>query len=635
MLLLDSFDALIDAETGDISDAELADALRTLLNLPAHAVKVIITTRRPPLDLTDVQPNRQARLDLDTGLASPYAENILREMDESGSLGLRDAPAEILDGARRHTGGYPRALEALVAILSSDRGTTLEELLADAHEQPAANATKELVSEAFNRLDPTAQQVLQALAIYGRPASPTAVDYLLQAYDASIDSAPILERLAKMQFVHAEEHRYYLYPVDNAYALSQIPEDEPTGPADNSQADFTQIALWSRGADYFKETRLPAEDWRTIDDLAPQLAEFDLRCAARDFDTAAEVLSEIDRDYLSLWGHYRLELDLNERLQGNLGDYFLQMQNINRLGSCYMLIGQEEKAITHFERGLTLTRGRGDRDFETPLLGNLGICYTALGRIVQGVEISEQALVLIRETENHQSEGVMLNNLGRCFAMLGQSTVSIEHHQRALAINEAFDLGAEQENGCNLRLGERYAELGQTDRALKHYQKVLDLARKIRDPVLEAMSLVAIGQIMLDQNNASNAMSMHHQALKIADETALPELQSTTSWNLAHGHLALGCLPAARTAIETAQQFARQYDSARNNSHNVSTLLGVIALRQDDAIVAREAFEAAIGQAEQLLGGTPQLFNALDAKALALSGLALCGRDSVAEAMEA
>jgi hypothetical protein len=31
------------------------------------------------------QPARQARIDLDEGLPSPYAENILREMDVTGS----------------------------------------------------------------------------------------------------------------------------------------------------------------------------------------------------------------------------------------------------------------------------------------------------------------------------------------------------------------------------------------------------------------------------------------------------------------------------------------------------------------------------------------------------------------------
>ena len=51
---------------------------------------------------------------------------------------------------------------------------------------------------------------------------------------------------------------------------------------------------------------------------AAQLAEFDLRCAAGDYDTAASVLLDIDFDYLLLWGHYRLMIRLHEKLQEKL-----------------------------------------------------------------------------------------------------------------------------------------------------------------------------------------------------------------------------------------------------------------------------------------------------------------------------
>ena len=50
-------------------------------------------------------------------------------------------------------GGYPRALEALAAILAADRGTTLPELLAETAGLPG-NVVEALVGEAFSRLRP-------------------------------------------------------------------------------------------------------------------------------------------------------------------------------------------------------------------------------------------------------------------------------------------------------------------------------------------------------------------------------------------------------------------------------------------------------------------------------------------------
>jgi hypothetical protein len=224
IVLLDNFESVLDAETMNLRDTELDDALRALLNAPHHAVKVIVTTRIAPHDLALLQPGRQARLNLDDGLESPFAENILREMDADGKVGLKQAPDDLLNRAREYTRGFPRALEALFAILSADRYTTLSEILANPI--PPENVVEALVGEAFNRLDPTAQRVMQALAVYNRPVTPAAVDYLLQPYLPSVDSAPVLNRLVNMQFVRKEAGRYYLHHLDRVYAFQRVAKGE-------------------------------------------------------------------------------------------------------------------------------------------------------------------------------------------------------------------------------------------------------------------------------------------------------------------------------------------------------------------------------------------------------------------------
>jgi hypothetical protein len=150
-----------------------------------------------------------------------------------------------------------------------------------------------LVGQAFNRLDPLAQQVMQALAIFNAPVPPVAIDYVLQPYRAAIDAAPVLRRLVNMQFVRRDAGRYYLHQVDRDYALSRVPR----GTAADRELDpppFTQQALRHRGADYFEQTRTPRQDWKTLDDLAAQLSEFDLRYQGEDYDAAARVLFAID-----------------------------------------------------------------------------------------------------------------------------------------------------------------------------------------------------------------------------------------------------------------------------------------------------------------------------------------------------
>ena len=193
VVLLDNFEDMLAVETGQIKDAELDEALRALLELPPHGLKIIITTRVAPGELALVQPGLQRRLDLDTGLEHPYAENILRAMDADGKVGLRNAPEALLAKARERTLGYPRALEHLFGILSADRDTSLQEILDNTRQLLPEQVVAVLVGEAFSRLDLTAQRVMQALAIYRYPVPPAAVDYLLQPHVPGIDSGPGVE----------------------------------------------------------------------------------------------------------------------------------------------------------------------------------------------------------------------------------------------------------------------------------------------------------------------------------------------------------------------------------------------------------------------------------------------------------
>ena len=198
IVLLDNLEDVIDSSSADLglTDPVLDEALRTLLSAPPHAVKVIVTTRVAPKGLLLEHPERQRPLDLDEGLASPHAEQVLRARDPDGRLGLKLADDGLPGKARERTRGYPRALEALAAILSADRGTTLQEFLADTAALPG-NVVQALVGEAFSRLDPLAQQVMQALAVYPVPVPPVAVDYLLQPSQPTIDAAPVLRRLVE------------------------------------------------------------------------------------------------------------------------------------------------------------------------------------------------------------------------------------------------------------------------------------------------------------------------------------------------------------------------------------------------------------------------------------------------------
>ena len=271
---------------------------------------------------------------------------------------------------------------------------------------------------------------MQALAIYTVPVPPVAVDYLLQPYRPAVDAAPVLGRLVNMQFVRREAGRYHLHQVDRDYALSRVPAGEPAD-RDADPAPFTQQALRHRGADYFEQTRTPRENWKTLDDLAPQLAEFELRYQAQDYDTAAQVLSGIDFDYLIQWGHYRLTVEMYQRLQSHLKDPYADARCKNSLGLCFRALGEFTQAIGLFEQAHAINRKARNRRNQSVNLGNLGLCYHDLGQIPRAIESYEQALAIARET-GRQQRGARRSSTVDRLSMWRTRSVMCTHRARAV-----------------------------------------------------------------------------------------------------------------------------------------------------------------------------------------------------------
>ena len=401
VVLLDNLESVMDAERETLTEQALHQALSAVLTAPAHAVTVIATTRVIPAALLKSSRAAQRQLRLEEGLGSPDAQTVLRELDDDGRLGLRDASDELLDDLRQLTRGFPRALEAVKAILDGDGTLTPQDLLDRTGHLPEDRVVQVLVGEAYELLDAPAQQVMQALAVYPAPVSAVGVDFLLRPVNPTTDAAPILTRLVRRQLVRFQDRHYDLHPLDRDYARSRLPSGSPG----DSPAAFTLTGLQARAADYYTQIRTPRESWRTLEDVRPQLAEFELRCDTGDYDTAATVLSDIDFDYLRVWGHTRTLIDLHGRIHGRITDPNLNAIHLTSLGLCHYRLGDYRQAIDLHTQALAVARDIGDRQGESASLGNLGLCHEHLGDYRQAIELHTQALAIARDIGDRQGEG--------------------------------------------------------------------------------------------------------------------------------------------------------------------------------------------------------------------------------------
>jgi tetratricopeptide (TPR) repeat protein len=657
VVLLDNLESVMDTERETLTEPALHEALSAVLTAPAHAVTVIATTRVLPAALLKVEPARQRQVRLEEGLGSPDAQTVLRELDDDGHLGLRDAPQEVLDGLRRHTRGFPRALEAVKAILDGDHTVTPQDLLDHTRHLREDQVVQVLVGEAYDLLDTPAQQVMQALSVYPAPVSAVGVDFLLQPVNPTTDAAPILTRLVRRQLVRFHDGHYHLHPIDRDYARSQL----PPGSHGDSPAAFTLTGLQARAADYYIQIRTPRESWRTLEDLRPQLAEFELRCETGDYNTAATVLNDISSTYLFMWGHYRTEVDLRGRIHGQiadptlnavhldslgnchyrLGDYrqaidlFTQALAIARdtghrygegvhldgLGNCHLSLGDYRQAIDLFTQALAIARDIGDSLSEGTRMANLGNCHLQQGDYRQAIDLFTQALAIARDTNYRYGEGSRMANLGFCHYSLGDYQQAIDLHTQALAI--ACDIGDRQGESIVLAdLGLCYYSLGDYQQAIDLHTQALAIARDIGNRYNEANVLAYLGRAFVVSGDPRRAVTLFEQAVNVADATSDVESAATARSGLAWAQLQLDD-PAAALATATAWQ-ELPYPPEEPTMRLLEGLALLGLNRVDESV---QAFSDALTAADALLALADRNVAAMQARALALSGLAVATSD--------
>jgi tetratricopeptide (TPR) repeat protein len=167
-------------------------------------------------------------------------------------------------------------------------------------------------------------------------------------------------------------------------------------------------------------------------------------------------------------------------------------------------------------------------------------------------------------------------------------------------------------------LGDDYSLLGDMTNAIKFSEQALAIARELESRYIETAILNNIGHDLLALGNYDEAIDKFNQSIKISDDISAVQAQNYARWGMAKAYLFQDRLALAKSAVEDALA----YDVPENN-HNTTALRGMILLRQGDAPAAAQEFRQAIAQADEILAITPEFYDALDAKGLALSGLAI------------
>lgn len=580
VLFLDNLENLQDPISHKLLDPEL-ESFFEITAKQGRNLRILVTSRLP-LKLSNSIASQERRISLSAGLPLEHAIALLIDLDEDGQAHLREAPQEKLEMLVAKTRGFPRALEAVVGFLKNSSLSGLDELLRN-NILFSKEVTQIIVQQAIIRLSPISLQVMEGMAIFGRPVTEGAIEFLLAPFMDTSDLHDILDGLVRSYFISYNKATklFSMHPIDQEYCYYRI----PVGTIDDVSKHipiYSRYGLHYRAAECYKLQRRPKDQWNDFSDIVPMLNEFDQHVICENYDSAASILLDVEYQFLSVQGHYNLAAKMFESLKNKIKDKRIEMECDHRLARSYYSVGKMQKSVNEDNKALSIAVSLNDQIMQATCLGGMGFSSSALGKPRVAMSYYERALKVLPAEEDMVGRAWYLNGMGISF----------------------FDLG-------------------QYSKAYEYYLKGYSIAPSEKDGrIVAAMCLGNAAESLIFLKEFNEAKKLAHKALQIANDHDYIAGLSYFNYYLALSEFysEQPNLDAARISAENASK----YNEPLLN-HCVWVLLGSIILRQGFPSVASNAFMKAIEHADNLLREYPEDCNALDSKGVAFCGLTLCG----------
>jgi tetratricopeptide (TPR) repeat protein len=622
ILVIDAVEELLD-EDRDLADLALREVIDQCLWRPGHRVTVLLAGRRIPVPLRERHRTVTYARRLVDGLPDDDGYELLNRLDTDGRYHLGPATPAQRRQLKELTGGSPRAVELAFALLDEADGADLGWLLETMRQLRQEADTRDdmvtvLFRRAFAKLDDNEKQIVQALAIYGRPMPPSAVDDLLADYVPGLTSLPFLKDLHESRLVRREVDHFYLPPTpESRYVLTTIPRDRAR--SGGSTPQFTQAALLSRAIAWFVSVRHRAP--RRVNELQAQLNEIDLRLRAGDGDGAYDLMAFLANEYLLKWGASSvLARPLQTLLEASGLSTELRLHTLSLLALVEGKDEHYERAGNHAREALGLARG--------PLAANRSVLRRQLAHICNQLGDLPEATALSRIARRSAVRNWPPRGAARAYsdsALYTAYSGDFEGALRQLRVAEAIwrvrlpDDERRQHTILLINRAWMYGRLGRYDRARVSLDRAFNQAAQLDDHQSVARCRLIEAQIMLDRRQPKPAMDTAKQAAEAGLQGGDRVLIRETQQVLALAALCLGDLGTAAAAADIA---GRHRPSVWGH-----VLAGVVAFRRDGTVgEAVEHFDAADALGARLRPLRMRDYDFLDSHALAACGLALLGR---------
>ncbi|MDI6689897.1 MAG: tetratricopeptide repeat protein [Actinomycetota bacterium] len=261
------------------------------------------------------------------------------------------------------------------------------------------------------------------------------------------------------------------------------------------------------------------------------------------------------------------------------------------LASCHLRM-DPERALSLFERALTLSHKVGDKATQASVLHNLAIPYLGRGEFADALRMSNKSLRLRQELGNKHDMALTLCNIAMVHRMEGDYELSLKVSHQALEIVEEF--GYRRVRGWVLwTMGETLAEMGELKQGLKLVEESKAIFEELHDTWGLCFTLRALGRLYGMQGKFQKALEFGQRAVALTSSEG-------GSWEISWSLADLGILYSKSQKLNKAEEIlckAAEVAEKHDNKYILTSIylhLAAIYHKKNDQSKTQKYLEQAL-----------------------------------------
>ncbi len=258
-------------------------------------------------------------------------------------------------------------------------------------------------------------------------------------------------------------------------------------------------------------------------------------------EIAESIVRTLGNAYLIL-GEYQKAIECYEKgleISTAIGDRPGIASNTRNLGNAYRRLEEYQKAIEYYEKSLEISTAIGDRSGIASDNSKLGNAYQCLGEYQKAIKCCEKGLEICTAIGDRSGIASHTGNLGVVYNCLGEYQKAIEYHEKGLEISTAIGdrSGIASKKG---NLGNAYLGLGEYPKAIECYEKALEISTAIGDRSGIATNTGNLGNAYKCSGEYQKAIEYYEKGLEISTVIGDRSGIASNTGNLGTAYRSLG-----------------------------------------------------------------------------------------------